>query len=450
MDAYIDEDMRSQIEAAQKNSTLLIQNEMNYLKRLTASMALALSKADIRTDEDILQTLEEYADASNIVRTLFITLDGQAYTSYAGYVGQDSKDTSIDGILLTEITEPIFSQPYYAEDLDEVIFGVVAPVTMGEKQGVLVSSYNIKEFSKLLENKFISGSADIGIVNSRGEVVSGYTADQFNLNIFDVLNGIPFESSSAQEMRSDFADGRSGFSVYSVDGISRYCVYAPVELNDWFVVMTVKEITLRSKLTNLERYGFWLAVELVGIMLWLLCVIIASRRREQKKIRTILEQAAMIDGLTGIYNRKATEDMIEKSLQTSTEHARAALLVLDLDDFKKINDQGGHLLGDKVLKEWADRLNSLFGDEGIVGRIGGDEFVVFLQDVRNIKQVEEQVNRLIHHFYVTNDNGEKQKISVSVGIAQTGPEADSFLLLYQMADAALYRAKQTGKAKLSN
>lgn len=109
VNSYIDEDMRSQIEAVQKNSALLIQNELDYLKNLTASMALTLSHAELQTDEDILQILEGYADTSNVVRALFVTFDGRTYTSYDGYQGRIEENTHLDGVPLSEIREPIFS-----------------------------------------------------------------------------------------------------------------------------------------------------------------------------------------------------------------------------------------------------------------------------------------------------------------------------------------------------
>lgn len=450
VNSYIDEDMRSQIEAVQKNSALLIQNELDYLKNLTASMALTLSHAELQTDEDILQILEGYAETSNVVRALFVTFDGCTYTSYDGYQGQNEENTRLDGVLLSEIRELVFSQPFYTDELDEVIFGVVAPVTMGGIPGVLVSSYNIREFPSLLENSLLDGTAQIGIVSSAGKVVSGETSDQFGLDIFDALSDLTFEQSSAEAMRADFAEGKQGFSVYSAGDAVHYCTYGPIDANDWYVVVTITENSLRGKLVNLEQYGLWLTVELVVIMLGLLCAIVVGRLREQKRIQAILERAAQVDGLTGVYNRKAVEDAITQSISEAGENASATLLVIDLDDFKNINDEGGHLWGDAVLRECASRLQDAFGAAGIVGRIGGDEFVVYLPGDWDVDQVEEKTNALIRDFYVLTDAGERKKVSISVGMARASLGKNSFLSLYQLADAALYRAKQTGKSKLSD
>lgn len=450
INSYIKEDMHAQIEAIQKNSVLLIQNELTYLKGLTTSVAQMVSRIEIQSDEDLLQALRDYADTSHVVRTLFVTLEGHAYTNYAGYLGQSDANMSLDGIRLSEITEPVFSQPYYDENLGEVIFGVIAPTTMGEKQGVLISSYNVKGFSDLLDHKLMGDATEVGILNNKGEVISGRNADEFKLNIFDSLSQVKFKSLSAETMRSDFASGKSGFSIYCTSGLIRYCSYAPVELNDWYVIVIIKESALRSKLANLERYGVQLTVELIVVMLTLLALISANRMREQKKIRIMLENAARLDGLTSIYNRKAIQDAIDQSLADAEEDSCATLLIIDVDDFKTINDQRGHLFGDKVLKACADNLACMFGGEGIVGRIGGDEFAVFLQDGRDAEEITNKINALIHHFYVPTEADEKQKISVSVGIVQAKSRESSFLELYQLSDAALYRAKQTGKGQLSN
>lgn len=449
VDTYMEEDMLSQMEALQDSSTEVIQNEMNYLKYITASTAQVISHAKIQTDEDIIQILKEYAEASNIVWTYFITLDGHVYTNYTGYAGQHEEAIEINDTPISQITDTVFSRPYYVENLDEVVWGVGAPATLGEKQGILLSAYNVSNFSLLLNNNLIGESAELGIVNNQGDVISGRTSADYMINIFDAMKDIKFLKSSAKEMQADFNNGKPGISMYSVRGVKRYCSYMPIGENDWYFIMTVRESALRRKLANFEQYGFQLTVKLVIIMVGIFFVIIANWLAEQKRTRKILEDAARMDGLTGIYNRKAIEEDIEGSLLSGGKNSPAALLVIDIDDFKKINDQKGHLFGDQVLQECAKNLKESFGSEGLIGRIGGDEFVVFLYDGTDMGKIEEQVNDLIRNFNVLTDEGERQMVFISVGIAHAGEEADSFRKLYKKADDALYRAKQTGKAKLS-
>ncbi|MDO4274927.1 MAG: diguanylate cyclase [Eubacteriales bacterium] len=444
----MEEDMLSQIEALQDSSTEAIQNEMDHLKYITASTAQVISHAKIQTDEDIIQILKEYAETSDIVWTYFITLDGHVYTNYTGYAGQYEEATVINDIPISNITDTVFSRPYYVEKLDEVVWGVGAPTTLGKRRGILLSAYKVSNFSLLLDNNLIGESAGLGIVNNQGDVISGRTSADYMINIFDTMKDTKFLKSSMKEMQADFENGKPGISMYSVRGVKRYCSYTPVGENDWYFIMTVRESALRQKLVNFEQYGFQLTVKLVIIMVCIFFVIIANWLVEQKRTRKILEDAARMDGLTGIYNRKAIEENIEGSLSAG-KNSPAALLVIDIDDFKKINDQKGHLFGDYVLQECANSLKESFGSEGLIGRIGGDEFVVFLYDGTDMGKIEERVNNLIRNFNVLTEEGERQMVFISVGIAHAGEEADSFRKLYKKADDALYRAKQTGKAKLS-
>lgn len=123
VDLYMEEDMLSQMEELQDSSTEVIQNEMNYLKYITASTAQVMSHAKIQTDEELIQILKEYAEESNVVWTYFITLDGHVYTNYTGYAGQYEEATVINDIPIAQITDTVFSRPYYVENLDEVVWG---------------------------------------------------------------------------------------------------------------------------------------------------------------------------------------------------------------------------------------------------------------------------------------------------------------------------------------
>lgn len=447
MEAYIQADMQEQIEAILENNIVSVRNELNYLEHMTVSASHMLGNADIQTEEDILRILRDYAEASDIVRTLFVTLDGHAYTSYAGYLGQSESSTSIDGIPLSEITSPVFSQPHYSEGQDEVIFGVVAPVTLAGRKGVLVSSYNISKFSTILGSGLIDGAASVGIVNSKGNVINGKSREEFMRNIFDAMEGISFESSSVNEMRRNFADGVSGFCIYNSNNVTRYCAYGSTGLNDWNVIVMVTEEALRSKLVFPERYGFQLMMELVVIMLGLLAVVVTSSMSEQKKVQATLRQAAMMDGLTGCLNRAAFEKMVSQRLPSAPE---AVLLLIDVDDFKRINDEFGHPFGDQVLRACADRLTELFGSEGAVGRIGGDEFAVFLEGKMDMAQAAEKIDDMNRDFYVETKAGARQKVFTSVGFARAEAETNTFLSLYNQADGALYRAKQSGKGCLES
>ncbi len=159
--------------------------------------------------------------------------------------------------------------------------------------------------------------------------------------------------------------------------------------------------------------------------------------------RSELERLARLasrDSLTNILNRKALEDRITERLSNADEDELSALYIIDLDNFKQINDRFGHQAGDETLKSVASALNNTFRSGDIVGRLGGDEFMAFISGVseRNaISRADRLLNEL--QFFV-----EDASLSASVGLALCVGKAD-FSELYHDADIALYKSKNMGK-----
>ncbi len=150
------------------------------------------------------------------------------------------------------------------------------------------------------------------------------------------------------------------------------------------------------------------------------------------------------DALTGLLNRKA----LQAAVQTHTaEDALCAMILLDLDNFKPLNDTLGHFEGDHCLKDVAQDLEKLFGETDSVSRLGGDEFVIFMPNVKNRDCVTDRIAAILQTIPKTyrNDKGEVS-ITCSIGAAFS-QEADSELYehLYKAADAAMYRSKERGK-----
>ncbi|MDD3569723.1 MAG: transporter substrate-binding domain-containing protein [Lachnospiraceae bacterium] len=181
----------------------------------------------------------------------------------------------------------------------------------------------------------------------------------------------------------------------------------------------------------------------------ILCFIYAKDINEQKKIEFQLKHKAERDSLTGLYNRVMAESFITQSLK-ECEGSRSAFLMLDLDDFKNINDKHGHYAGDFVLCSIADVLKASFRSDDIVARMGGDEFCVFIERIPSekflIKKAEEIAEEFEHIAY----KGIKENtISMSIGIAICPEHGNTFLELYKKADVALYQAKSLGKNRAS-
>lgn len=138
-----------------------------------------------------------------------------------------------------------------------------------------------------------------------------------------------------------------------------------------------------------------------------------DKRREQE-----FKDQSRRDPLTGLYNRRYTEVMVNRFLEKSGPAASGALFIIDIDDFKAVNDHLGHLLGDAVLRDVSERITQLFRSTDIVGRIGGDEFVVFLKGADDEEVIGEKAGAVLNAFRSTlAGHNAGHAISGSIGIA---------------------------------
>lgn len=168
---------------------------------------------------------------------------------------------------------------------------------------------------------------------------------------------------------------------------------------------------------------------------------------EKKKLELALKERADKDYMTGMYSKETTEFMVEKLLGPHRqENEYCALFMVDLDNFKYINDSLGHVYGDKVLGDLANAMSSCFDSQAILGRVGGDEFVAFLDKIPSGQWVEDMAEKLcnvLNLSYLEDEN--HIHISGSAGIAVAKAKDMDYRTLFQQADSAMYEAKQSGK-----
>jgi diguanylate cyclase (GGDEF)-like protein len=167
------------------------------------------------------------------------------------------------------------------------------------------------------------------------------------------------------------------------------------------------------------------------------------------RVHTEFEYLASRDPLTGALNRRALMDACRAAFAT-TGRRRVALLMIDLDHFKAVNDRFGHLMGDAVLREAVGRMQRAVGDAGLLGRYGGEEFVVLLPGAGQAEamNVAQRLKQAIGEpFAAESPLAAVGAIAVSIGVAasEEGHRVDDVLA---KADAALYRAKETGRDRV--
>lgn len=156
-----------------------------------------------------------------------------------------------------------------------------------------------------------------------------------------------------------------------------------------------------------------------------------------------LKRDAQVDGITGILNKIASRRSVESALARSGRAGTDALFIIDLDNFKSVNDTLGHVEGDRILSETGRTLQKLVRETDIVGRFGGDEFIIFMPNM-NARLVTERAEAL-KNALAGIAMGELGNLTISVGIALLQPDHSDFESAMRKADSALYEAKNLGK-----
>ncbi len=167
----------------------------------------------------------------------------------------------------------------------------------------------------------------------------------------------------------------------------------------------------------------------------------------QKREAAWLLQKAQQDSLTNLYNNETTKYMVNRYLASEGADGTHGLILIDVDDFKSVNDTRGHLFGDAVLTTAAGRLKALFRSTDILGRMGGDEFMVFLKNVSDRPQLEAQARSILEAFRTSGDA--ENEITCSIGAALYSEDGNTVDELFKHADIALYRSKKVGKNRYS-
>lgn len=181
----------------------------------------------------------------------------------------------------------------------------------------------------------------------------------------------------------------------------------------------------------------------VLILVYFVFILIGAKNKEKS-----LRRQAEMDPLTGVLNRGSAENQICKLVANNVSNATLALFIIDIDNFKGINDQLGHQEGDLVLKTFACTLRRSFRANDVVGRLGGDEFVVLMRDIQDKKIAVvkgKEICDVVSNFYCNKNLAPALNVSISVGIAICPDDGKSFPELYTCADEALYYIKKHGR-----
>ena len=174
---------------------------------------------------------------------------------------------------------------------------------------------------------------------------------------------------------------------------------------------------------------------------------VTDRKRSERRIRYL----ARFDALTKMPNRMQFQHLLQQAIARSLRQGRSlALLYLDVDNFKEINDTFGHDAGDRVLETLSERLGRYLPQESVVGRLAGDEFALFAETTNSKGDRREQAASLARLLLTEiarpqHVGGHELEVTASIGIAACPEDGDNVIDLIRNADAAMYHAKRAGR-----
>lgn len=175
--------------------------------------------------------------------------------------------------------------------------------------------------------------------------------------------------------------------------------------------------------------------------------VLSSKKRVEEIVREKrnLEVKTELDLMTGLYNKVTAENLIAHTLLKNQR--RNALMIIDIDNFKQVNDLEGHLVGDHTIRIIADLISGHFRKTDVVGRIGGDEFVVFMVDLPSGDLARKKAGDLARLLRYKPNITLPANVSISIGLVITEMHPYEYEELFKMADTALYHAKRNGKGQ---
>ena len=407
-----------------------VDDKLGALGDITSAMANIMASRPDRSDAFVYEKLDTIVKASNAYMSAYCAVNGNGMLSDRREF--DMSELNYYGSISGTSAHYIYAGTDGINGQTAFIY--VCPIAIsGNVTGYLLSYMNPDNMKEFFDNSVYGDKAFFSLVNRNGTIMACYGATDgtaiLQNDFWNSLKDISESLGSWTLFERQQQKGNNGILHVKEDGVGKIICHFPI----------------RGPIVNLiVKISISIAVAL--IIITAINILVRIKASEHSKV---LEDKADTDLLTDLNNKMATERKIREYMEKYPDK-QGVLFVLDVDNFKKINDTMGHAFGDEVLRNLAVRLQSMFRATDIVGRTGGDEFMVFLKDIREISMIERE-GRKIEQFFHQFEVGEYVKYSVtaSVGAAVFPGDGKSFEELYKAADNALYVSKRHGKNQLS-
>lgn len=422
--------------------SMQMQRELTYLDKTAKPIVDVLEKEAI-TEEEAMQMLLENTQAYQVA-----ILDPEG-------MGTDSegKSVSVDPeIYLGSLKRGVCTYYYCGENS---ILALTPVVKDNEISRILLLKYQVSGFNELFSNFNFGKESWLVLTDGEGNIVYYFSKKTPSYltqggNFFEILSEA--KSGRIITLMDEVSRKQAGNKEVDFGEDNRQLFYKSLGIDDWYVFIGIPEsyvdTQLELKRSEVKEMILWL---MIGLVLFVVAIIIWNVRDKMRgKVKNEgLVQLAETDQLTGLYNKVTTEKKIKEFIAENPD-TQSLLFVLDIDNFKKINDTLGHAFGDEVLRTIGQRIRMEFRASDIIGRAGGDEFIILLKGLKSDEIIIREAQK-VEQFFQGFKAGTyvKYAATASIGCAVFPRDAADFDGLYKAADQALYQAKKRGKNQLA-
>ena len=431
--------------------------QKSYISAVLDSRFSLLRSFSMFLGEEIVNDKEQFeclsrslCEAGDFDHVLFITGDGR-YRIDTGASGKGYNDAGRAALLASDASISPPFRAFYQNDELCVLLSVPVEDADGVSVGLLCVSYTAQQFVRLLLQDTYRDEALSMLTDAEGNLL--FSSGQKRLYIPEpedeqersvVPSSMFFDGVQSQAIRDSMARREDNYYTFGYAGEDYVLVQTPLDHNGWLLFCMVPQQALVSDFAGITRLRHAQIISIMLIITLSSLLMIGMLMRDRRALReenSALSLRAKTDAMTGLLNREATRAIIETAL--SGGQPGALLLLLDMDNLKDINDTLGHPIGDRAILMLTEQLRAIFPNADAIGRIGGDEFMIFLREAGSEAQARAQLETLRNRL-VQASQGKRATLRCSVGGAFARPEED-YDSLYRRADDALYAVKRNGR-----
>lgn len=425
-----------------------VNGSISYMVAQAQNTAKLLYMSENISEKEVYEKLRESIQDTSYISAGIFTEDGS-------YYGLEAEKDDLEKHGFAEIArkrkDSYITEAYRSSLTGRSVITIFEPVSQnGVEKGEIFLTFSIKMLQEVASTEVLKDESETFLMNAySGNYIycndgPGYKAGNWN-NLKLARSEMKFEKGySYEKFVKDMRSGvDKGVVCYWIDNKKYTQAYINIhEMDGWYAVVRIEN----DKLSDFfKEYAVKIIIYFVILAVVTALLVILLFRKEAARKKD-LEKLSVIDPLTGIMNRRAFETCVRDYMREE-ENGKGILIFVDIDNFKGINDKFGHGVGDTVLKVCAEAFRKCFRRTDIVGRFGGDEFIIFVKGEVPSRRIEDIFSCIASE---TRDVqvSDTRRISVhySAGLARYPKDAGDYEKLCECADQALYAVKAAGKA----